>query len=726
MSPRYDIVLLADPRFPGGSSTALASEIRAAAAAGYRAALVPLAGAVLRRPHPFHPELRALIDGGACELVAASTPLSCGLLEIHHPQLLTFLPQQPLRITAEQRLLIVHHPPFAGDGTPFYDVAAIARTVHEALGTTPLWAPVGPLVRAQLEALPDHPPLLAEDWVNILDPLPFAGPREQPNGGPVRIGRHSRPDPLKWPADRAAVLEAYPDDPRFVVRVLGGGRFLAELMGEPLPRSWQVEPFAPGTASRFLRELDAYVYYFHPRWVEAFGRAVLEALAAGCPAILPEALAPLFGEVAIIAARRDAPTKALELCADRTCWRERSEAGRAFVRERFAPPVHVKRIEHLIGAPRSRAVASGAPPRPVRILFFTSNGIGLGHLTRCLAMARRLPAAIEPVFVSLSQAVHLLQALGYPCDHLPFHAQQGLDQSVWNRSLRRSLAEVLAAWRPRVVVFDGNTPYGGLIATLAALADCWRVWSRRGLWRDGHGAVALEREAAFDLVIEPGELAGAWDRGPTSLRRERTRVVAPLRLLDEAEALPRPLARQALQLPETATVILMQLGSGNNFDFRSVAQRCAALLAGRRDCVVVAVDSPIAAAPLALPRGVLRRQVFPLARYLPAFDAAISAVGYNSFHELLVGGVPTLLIPNENPMMDDQLLRARYALRRGLALHLRVHELHGLPEALAELLDPSRQAELRRSLAALDRSNGAAEAATLLSELAVLGRADCA
>jgi hypothetical protein len=43
---------------------------------------------------------------------------------------------------------------------------------------------------------------------------------------------------------------------------------------------------------------------------------------------------------------------------------------------------------------------------------------------------------------------------------------------------------------------------------------------------------------------------------------------------------------------------------------------------------------------------------------------------------------------------------------------------------LDALVDPERQAELRRNLAGLDRANGAAEAARLLSELAVMGRAD--
>jgi predicted glycosyltransferase len=37
----------------------------------------------------------------------------------------------------------------------------------------------------------------------------------------------------------------------------------------------------------------------------------------------------------------------------------------------------------------------GAPARR-RILFTTSTGTGLGHLTRSMAIARRLDAGIEP------------------------------------------------------------------------------------------------------------------------------------------------------------------------------------------------------------------------------------------------------------------------------------------------------------------------------------------
>ena len=58
---------------------------------------------------------------------------------------------------------------------------------------------------------------------------------------------------------------------------------------------------------------------------------------------------------------------------------------------------------------------------------------------------------------------------------------------------------------------------------------------------------------------------------------------------------------------------------------------------------------------------------FPFSRRFRAFDLAVSASGYNSFHELLRFGIPTLFIPNRNTALDDQRARARFAADTGLA-----------------------------------------------------------
>ena len=117
---------------------------------------------------------------------------------------------------------------------------------------------------------------------------------------------------------------------------------------------------------------------------------------------------------------------------------------------------------------------------------------------------------------------------------------------------------------------------------------------------------------------------------------------------------------------------------------------------------------------------VLRR--FPLSRYVRAFDASIGAVGYNSFHEAIQAGLPSIFVPNESPQQDDQLARARFAERRGLGYCVRTGEPYRLLETLDRLLDPDEQARIRATAQGFRRENGAVEAAQLLAELAMIRR----
>ena len=149
----YDVVAIGDFRFPGGTSTAVVEELRAQAAAGYRAGLIQLKGPVLKYPHPFHPGIRRCLDEGIADLLDPDAAIGARLVLAHHPSLFTHLPHRAVRIDAEARLLIVHHPPFDGFGQPNYDCAAIHRHAESVLGGEVVWAPVGPAVRAQFAAL---------------------------------------------------------------------------------------------------------------------------------------------------------------------------------------------------------------------------------------------------------------------------------------------------------------------------------------------------------------------------------------------------------------------------------------------------------------------------------------------------------------------------------------------------------------------------------------------
>ena len=586
-----------------------------------------------------------------------------------------------------------------------------------------VWAPVGPAVRRQFGALHDSPPLFDHDWYGVLDLRLWRVPRNGPLESRPVIGRHSRPDALKWPDDAATILAAYPDDPSYIVRILGGGPFLRDLVGM-YPPNWQVWPFNAIPPERFLSTVDFFVYFHHSQWVEAFGRSIVEAMASGAVAILPRQFETLFGEGAIYAEPSEVRDLVRQLHADRRGFVRQSRRALALVGERFGTVAHVKRLRELIGRPSRSARATGIPRRRRRILFVTSNGVGIGHLTRMLAVARRCAEPLEPVFLTLSQAVRIVRDQGFLVEYLPFHHLLGCDIQHWNRCLQEEISELVAFYDPPVLVFDGNVPYQGLVDALRTNPDIWSVWCRRGMWQPGRGTDVIARERDFDAVVEPRDLAGDLDRGLTAQNRSRTRVVDPIRLLDAGDLLPSGEAREALSIDPRRPAVLLQLGAGNNYDYATLRRTAIALLRERYDADVRVAEWPIADQPIEQPDGVGILKEYPLSRYLRAFDLVISAAGYNSFHELLLAGVPAIFVPNEHPQQDDQLARARFAEHRGVGACVRVREIYRVSACVERLLQPDERRRIAERCAALDQSNGAVELASFIEEMAYSRRVD--
>ena len=348
-----------------------------------------------------------------------------------------------------------------------------------------------------------------------------------------------------------------------------------------------------------------------------------------------------------------------------------------------------------------------------RILFVSSNGTGLGHLTRSMAIARRLDR-LDPLFVTLSGAAPVVREQGFPVEYIASYSTPGAGSDWrWSRRLRGRLRTVFAEAAPDVIVFDGAHPYQGLIDALGAAHGAKRVWCRRPMWKPGSNRGALERESFFDAVLEPGEFAESEDRGPTVERREAAHRVAPIVLVDDADLLDRREAAGELGLDPEATCILVNLGQGA--EVRELAERCVTHLAGR-DGVQVAVLSSAIAAGLDVPDGVVHlRSTYPISRCFRAFDAAVAAAGYNAYHELIRLGVPTLFAPMLR-QTDDQAARARFAEHSGVGLALAPG---ARPDAaLEELLDPAAREHMGERLRELRPDNGAPAAAAWLDELA--------
>jgi UDP:flavonoid glycosyltransferase YjiC (YdhE family) len=355
-------------------------------------------------------------------------------------------------------------------------------------------------------------------------------------------------------------------------------------------------------------------------------------------------------------------------------------------------------------------MASRAP-----IMFVSSNGTGLGHLTRSMAIARRLDAGVEPLFVTLSRAAPVVRDMGFPVEYMAAHGSPGAGSDWrWSRRMTARLRAAVAEAQPDLLVFDGILPYDPLLAAMKPVSAT--VWCRRGMWQPAASTAPLTRSDLFDAILEPGDFAEAEDRGPTASRRGgEAHSVAPIVFLDDDEVLPRADSARELGLEPGKPTILVQLGQGA--EVAAATTRCLRALAGRGDVQVAAASSAIAGL-LDVPEGIVHlRAAYPMSRYYAAFDGAVSAAGYNAFHELVRFGIPTLFVPMLRET-DDQAARGRYAESVGAGLAVEGPGDPGIEQRLGELLDRERRHAMRERLHELRPANGAREAAEWLQQLA--------
>lgn len=353
------------------------------------------------------------------------------------------------------------------------------------------------------------------------------------------------------------------------------------------------------------------------------------------------------------------------------------------------------------------------------VLLVASNGVGLGHVTRTAAIARRLPAlGVRPVLVTMSPVIAALRELGLLVEYVQGYTRTALPRWRWQQMLADQLTHLADVHAASAVVFDGVSVYSGVRSAMERPGAPPFVWVRRGLWRQSGGAHAAAH--GFALVLtprEPGEVDGEGvdvagaDAAPV-------RTVEPVLLHDAADLLPAAAARRRLDLPSRGAAVLVSLGIAARGALATAeATVCAALLArGVQPVVARSPLIPPQAAP-PVPSGAAVVHHYPLAPYLSAVDAAVVAAGYNSVAEMQACHVPAVLVPSPAARTDDQDRRAAAAAAARLAVVWRPQR-HGPEAALDAVLDGPTREQLRANLAARPPVRGAEQAAAAVAEIA--------
>lgn len=342
-----------------------------------------------------------------------------------------------------------------------------------------------------------------------------------------------------------------------------------------------------------------------------------------------------------------------------------------------------------------------------KVLLYSHDTYGLGHLRRNLAIARQLldPTAGTRVVLASGSPVldRVVRPPGLICVQLPPVVKTGVDEyrstqtnlssSLVVRARSAILSDIVTRWRPDVLLVD-HAPHGmkgellGVFDTLRAhspetrivlglrdiLDDPARVqatWEAQGIYET--------LQSVYDQVLVYGDrnvfnLGGAYRiPEPLASRIEYCGYVTPSR--PQAPLRPAGLSRDG-------AYVLGTVGGGGDGVEVLVASAHAAAAMGLEAVLCTGPLMPsgdrrlLDEATAGIPGIVVVEHLPDLAAAASGACCVVTRGGYNSLCELINLGVPTVVVPRVWPRRE-QLLRARAFAARGL-----VHVVEGPADGL--------------------------------------------
>jgi len=357
-----------------------------------------------------------------------------------------------------------------------------------------------------------------------------------------------------------------------------------------------------------------------------------------------------------------------------------------------------------------------------RIVFYAVNGLGLGHVTRLLAIARavrRQAPEAEILFITSSEADGVIYREGFAAVKLPSKTIReacGLKKPTYLKMAQSVTWAALSSFNPDVLVVD-TYPSGSFEELIPVLR--WRQKNvfvfreqRRDTFQSGLLMAALP---LYDRLIVPHDDVAQVGEVPEP---HKARAVGPILIRERKELLSRAAARTALGLPAEGLLFYASFGGGGDPEARRALD-----LTTRAVAAIPGAHLVIGAGPLAreLPEAGAGVTVlagrYPMLDALPAFDAAIAAAGYNTVHELLFAGIPSVLVPFER-VLDDQEARVHSLAQAGACLACAPLTATGLTQAVQQLANADTRKHLAKRAKEVVKTNGASAAAKAILELA--------
>ncbi len=345
------------------------------------------------------------------------------------------------------------------------------------------------------------------------------------------------------------------------------------------------------------------------------------------------------------------------------------------------------------------------------IVFFPTNGVGFGHFTRLLAVAKafnKLSPDTEIVFFTTMPTLQILSEHGFIGYHLPGrYRYNDMEANVWNPICEELLSLVFSIHRPKAFVFDGAFPYRGMLNAIENQdSDILRVWVRRGGNKKTSSNIPVESISKFNAVIKPG------DSGLLNLEEELRNNIPLVKtnpILVQNDGSEEIDIRKRLGIPDFATICYVQLGAGKINDIESEISMTLDAISKYGHIYAIVGESMLGERITSTHDNVRILRDYPNSRFFDQFDFAVIAGGYNSYHEVIEAELPSICYPNFSTGRDDQFARVKIAADEGAMIVLKNRNRNTIGIAISQLSDSKIRNKIRRRIANLKKPNGANE-----------------
>jgi len=354
------------------------------------------------------------------------------------------------------------------------------------------------------------------------------------------------------------------------------------------------------------------------------------------------------------------------------------------------------------------------------IVFFPTNGVGFGHFTRLLSLAKKIREKdkdIEIIFFTTMPTLHILAEEGFPAYHISGRYRYNeMPPKIWNSLCEEMLNMVLSLHRPKAFVFDGSYPYRGMLNAIQShQTNMLKVWLRRGAIKVNSKSIPVDSINHFHAIIRPGDsvesdFGSELDHGTAVIQCN------PIMLTDSDNMASKGDLRNRLGIPMDSTLCYIQLGAGNINDIDSELSWTIKALEKHPEIYIVIGESMLGDRLSSEYKRVRILRDYPNSRYFSDFDFAILAGGYNSYHEAIEASIPTICYPNMNTGRDDQLARAMVAENAGCMVVLKSRTENKIQIAIDRISELEVREMMKSNFSILHRANGSNQVADWILE----------